>query len=94
LRCADALAVLGEAGEFDLIFADAPGGKWEGLDRTIAALAPHGMLIVDDMTATPQWDAVHRARQQEVRQALRRCRGRLLARCYGRGDRLDLRRAP
>ena len=51
-RCADALDVLGEAGKFDPVFADAQGGKWEGLDRTIAALAPHGMLIVDDMTAT------------------------------------------
>lgn len=70
LRCADALAVLGNAGEFDLIFADAPGGKWEGLDRTIAALAPHGMLIVDDMTATPQWDDEQHARQHEVRQTL------------------------
>ncbi len=29
LRCADALAVLGEAGRFDLIFADAQGGKWD-----------------------------------------------------------------
>lgn len=70
LRCADALDVLGEAGRFDLIFADAQGGKWEGLDRTIAALAPHGMLIVDDMTATPQWDTEQHARQQQVRQAL------------------------
>jgi predicted O-methyltransferase YrrM len=70
LRCADALTVLGDAGEFDLIFADAPGGKWEGLDRTIGALAPRGMLIVDDMTATPQWDAGHQARQQEVRRTL------------------------
>lgn len=70
LRCADALTVLGEAGEFDLIFADAPGGKWEGLDRVIAALAPHGMLIVDDMTATPHWDAGHLARQLEVRRTL------------------------
>ena len=70
LRCADALAVLGEAGRFDLIFADAQGGKWEGLDRTIAALAPHGMLIVDDMTATPQWDADQHAKQQQVRQVL------------------------
>jgi hypothetical protein len=32
--------VPGEAGSFHLIFADAQGGKWEGLDRTIAALAP------------------------------------------------------
>jgi predicted O-methyltransferase YrrM len=70
LRCADALTVLGEAGEFDLIFADAQGGKWEGLDRTVAALAPHGLLVVDDMTATPQWDAGQRAQQQQVRQTL------------------------
>ena len=70
LRCADALTMLGQAGEFDLIFADAQGGKWEGLDHTIAALAPHGLLVVDDMTATPRWDAGQRARQQEVRQAL------------------------
>ena len=69
LRCADALDVLGEAGRFDLIFADAQGGKWEGLERTIAALAPHGMLIVDDMTAAPQWDTEQHARQQQVRQA-------------------------
>ena len=70
LRCADALDVLGEAGRFNLIFADAQGGKWEGLDRTIAALAPHGMLIVDDMTATPQWDTGQQASQQRVRQVL------------------------
>jgi len=70
LRCADALAVLGEAGRFDLIFADAQGGKWEGLDLTIAALAPHGMLIVDDMTPTPQWDTQQHANQQHVRQVL------------------------
>jgi predicted O-methyltransferase YrrM len=58
------------AGRFNLIFADAQGGKWEGLDRTIAALAPHGMLIVDDMTATPQWDTEQHASQQQVRQVL------------------------
>jgi hypothetical protein len=28
------------------------------------------MLIVDDMTATPQWDSEQHARQQHVRQAL------------------------
>jgi demethylmenaquinone methyltransferase/2-methoxy-6-polyprenyl-1,4-benzoquinol methylase len=70
LRCADALAVLDDAHDLDLIFADAQGGKWEGLDRTIAALAPHGLLVVDDMTATPAWDDEQRARQQEVRRAL------------------------
>ena len=60
------------AGQFDLIFADAQGGKWEGLDRTIAALGPHGMLVVDDMTAVPEWPAEQRARQNVVRQTLLR----------------------
>jgi demethylmenaquinone methyltransferase/2-methoxy-6-polyprenyl-1,4-benzoquinol methylase len=70
LRCADALQVLAEGGTFDLIFADAQGGKWDGLDRTIAALNPHGMLIVDDMTATPDCNAEECAMQNQVRQAL------------------------
>jgi predicted O-methyltransferase YrrM len=47
----DVLELLGTLGEFDLIFADAEGGKWQGLDRTIAALAPGGHLLVDDMAA-------------------------------------------
>jgi predicted O-methyltransferase YrrM len=50
LRVGDILALYDEVGRFDLIFADAQGGKWEGLDRTIAALAPGGVLLVDDMT--------------------------------------------
>ena len=70
LRCGDALEVLGAGGTFDLIFADAPGGKWEGLDRTIAALRPHGLLLVDDMTPGPDWDDSRRAAQDKVRQAL------------------------
>jgi predicted O-methyltransferase YrrM len=70
LRVGDALGVLGEAGAFDLVFADAPGGKWSGLHRTIAALRPHGLLVVDDMTATPEWTTGQHARQDEVRQAL------------------------
>jgi predicted O-methyltransferase YrrM len=70
LRRADALEVLGEAGSFDLIFADAPGGKVEGLDRTIAALAPHGLLIVDDMIPTAWWDSEMHAKQRRVRETL------------------------
>jgi predicted O-methyltransferase YrrM len=45
----DVLELLGTLGRFDLIFADAEGGKWHGLDRTIDALAPGGHLLVDDM---------------------------------------------
>lgn len=57
LRVGDALDVLGEGGTFDLIFADAQSGKWAGLAHTIAALRPHGLLVVDDMNVTPDWTA-------------------------------------
>jgi len=66
----DVLALLGELGRFELIFADAQGGKWEGLDRTIAALAPRGVLVVDDMTPQDWWTAEHRAHQERVRHTL------------------------
>lgn len=52
----DGLTTLEAEGQFDLIFADAPGGgKTTGLDRTIAALRPGGWLVVDDMTPKPDW---------------------------------------
>jgi predicted O-methyltransferase YrrM len=70
LRHAYALDVLAEGGTYDLVFADAPDGKWHGLDRTIAALGRHGMLIVDDMTPLPDWDDRQRTEQGRVRQAL------------------------
>ncbi len=38
-----------EFAPFDLVFADAAGGKLEGLEVTIDALAAGGVLIVDDM---------------------------------------------
>ena len=43
------LAWLPGLGRFHLVFVDAPGGKLEGLDRSIAALEPGGVLVVDDM---------------------------------------------
>jgi len=70
LRRGDALEVLLQSGTFDLIFADAPAGKWHGLDRTIAALSPHGMLIVDDMTPLPDWTDSQRDAQERVRRTL------------------------
>ncbi len=70
LHRGDALEVLGNSGTFDLIFADAPGGKWDGLDRSMAALRPHGLLIVDDMTQEPDWTDSRRAAQDKVRQTL------------------------
>lgn len=70
LRHGEALDLLGEGGTYDLIFADAPNGKWRGLDQTIAALGPSGMLVVDDMTPMPDWTDDHQAMQSQVRQAL------------------------
>ena len=45
----DALVELGGLGSFSLIFADAEGGKLKGLDRTLAAVELHGLLVLDDM---------------------------------------------
>ena len=69
-HCGDAVTMLPSLGLFDLIFADAPGGKWERLDLTVAALAPGGFLLVDDMTPTDRWDAAHGVNQSSVRRAL------------------------
>ncbi|WP_433048883.1 O-methyltransferase [Dactylosporangium sp. CS-033363] len=71
LRVADALEYLAaESGGFDLIFADAFGGKIEGLDRTLAKLNPRGTLVVDDMTPVEGWPEDFRAKQDGVRRAL------------------------
>lgn len=66
LRQGDALDLLAEGGAYDLVFADAQGG----LDRTIAALRPHGMLVVDDMEPVQEWDDTDRVMQDKVRRSL------------------------
>jgi demethylmenaquinone methyltransferase/2-methoxy-6-polyprenyl-1,4-benzoquinol methylase len=66
----DALDVTTGSGTFNLIFADAPGGKWDGLDRTIAALRPCGHLLVDDMTPRAFVDEHHALKTGEVRDRL------------------------
>ena len=45
----DGAEVVGGLGRFELIFPDAPGGKLTKLRRTLDALAPRGVLLVDDM---------------------------------------------
>jgi demethylmenaquinone methyltransferase/2-methoxy-6-polyprenyl-1,4-benzoquinol methylase len=66
----DGLDVLRRSDRWDLIFADAPGGKWYGLDDTIDALGPGGVLLVDDMTPPEFADDLHRTKTIEVRQRL------------------------
>ena len=70
LLIGDALEVTRQAGRFDLIFADAQGGKWEGLDATVAALRPGGQLLVDDMTPGEFADEQHARKTAEVRSRL------------------------
>ena len=55
---------------FDLVFADAVAGKRYGLDLTVAAVAPGGLIVVDDMAPTHWASEEHEARTVEVRTAL------------------------
>jgi demethylmenaquinone methyltransferase/2-methoxy-6-polyprenyl-1,4-benzoquinol methylase len=66
----DALEVMRRGNRWDLIFADAQGGKWEGLDETVDALRPGGVLLVDDMTPGAFVDDQHRVKTHEVRECL------------------------
>jgi predicted O-methyltransferase YrrM len=51
---------------FDLIFADAWPGKYEGLDETLALLRPGGLYVVDDMLPQPNWPDNHQARVDDL----------------------------
>jgi predicted O-methyltransferase YrrM len=70
LQIADALEVVARRERYDLIFADAQGGKWEGLHDTIASLRPTGLLLVDDMTPSEFMNDEHRTKTREVRRRL------------------------
>ena len=66
----DAVALLPTLGEFDLVFADSEGGKWERLDLTLAAVRVGGMLVVDDMTPARWESAQHETKTTGVRDRL------------------------
>jgi predicted O-methyltransferase YrrM len=66
----DAVEVTRGGGSFDLIFADAQGGKWEGLDTTVTALRPGAHLLVDDMTPAEFADDHHERKTSEIRARL------------------------
>ena len=70
----EATLELPRMGRFDLIFADAEGGKWYGLDLTLSALNPGGMLVLDDLVP-PAWkpDAekeTHRQKMEDIRRQI------------------------
>jgi demethylmenaquinone methyltransferase/2-methoxy-6-polyprenyl-1,4-benzoquinol methylase len=70
LQVGDILDLLGPLGRFDLIFADSQGGKWSGLDRTIQAVRPGGILLVDDMRPPAWLNDEHRVNTARVRATL------------------------
>jgi predicted O-methyltransferase YrrM len=70
LLIGDAMEITRTAGSFDLIFANAQGGKWEALDTTVAALRPGAHLLVDDMTPGEFADDHHARKTSEVRARL------------------------
>lgn len=71
LRLGDAEELLPELGSFDLVFADAEGGKWSGLGLTLDSLRPGGVLLVDDMDPGRYDKPEHRAVVQGVARVLR-----------------------
>jgi predicted O-methyltransferase YrrM len=48
-----------QASSFDMIFADAWPGKYEGLDETLALLKRGGLYVIDDMSPQPNWPEGH-----------------------------------
>ncbi|ADG09954.1 methyltransferase domain-containing protein [Caulobacter segnis] len=50
-----------QASSFDMIFADAWPGKYEGLDETLALLKQGGLYVIDDMSPQPNWPEGHQA---------------------------------
>jgi predicted O-methyltransferase YrrM len=69
-KSGDGAEVVSSLGQFDLIFPDAPGGKLFKLRRTLAALRPGGVLIVDDMELSLHEDEQLQAALNVVRQRL------------------------
>jgi len=69
-----------QASSFDMIFADAWPGKYDGLDETLALLAPGGLYVIDDMTPQSNWPPGHQARVDDLVIRLERRSDLVLAR--------------
>jgi predicted O-methyltransferase YrrM len=49
----------GDGMKFDLIFADAPPGKYAGLEEALGLLKNGGIYVIDDMLPQPTWPEGH-----------------------------------
>jgi predicted O-methyltransferase YrrM len=57
---------------FDLVFADAIPGKYEGLDLALAVVRPGGFYVMDDMLPQTNWPAGHAEKAQVLTERLAR----------------------
>lgn len=60
----DALEFLGRQAResFDLVFADAMPGKYEGLEEALAVVARGGFYVIDDLRPQANWPEGHAAK--------------------------------
>lgn len=68
----DGLAFLGTQApaSFDLVFADAWPGKYEGLDLALGLLKHGGIFVGDDMAPQPNWPSGHQDNVDRLLQQL------------------------
>ena len=52
--------------QFDLIFADAWPGKFDGLGKSISLLRTGGLYIIDDMLPQANWPENHHVRVEQL----------------------------
>jgi predicted O-methyltransferase YrrM len=52
-------STLAQGTRFDLIFADAPPGKFHHLDETLQLLKPGGLYVIDDLLMLTSWEEAH-----------------------------------
>lgn len=65
---ADAFSWFGgqPAASYDLVFADAMPGKFDGFDALWRLVKPGGIYVIDDLLPQPNWPAGQQARVEEV----------------------------
>lgn len=55
---------------FDIVFADAMPGKYEGLELALSTLKPGGLYVIDDLLPQPNWPEGHAAKVPQLLQTL------------------------
>jgi predicted O-methyltransferase YrrM len=73
-------------GSFDLLFADAWAGKYDGLDDALALVRPGGFFIGDDMLPQANWPDNHQERAEGLVTYLEGLQGwTTVTLCWGSG---------